>query len=102
MIYTWSILVRNDEGSKFVTLGLANKVGGSWLYIVRDRLGDVDITPVTLHELGHLLGAQHTEHYLMNPTYIKLQYACIDLDTIDRVAERWNLPLNKLNYCKYD
>jgi predicted Zn-dependent protease len=96
------MIVKRDEGTDFVTLGLANKVGGNWMYIIRDRLGDDDITPIAMHELAHLLGADHTDRYLMNRTYIRTQYKCIDADTIKQVADKWMLPMKKLNYCNYD
>jgi len=82
-----------------VTIGLANKVGGNWLYLVRDRLGDDDIKYVTMHELGHLLGADHQSRYLMGSRYNKIEYKCIDQNTLDQVSSYWRLPLNNLSYC---
>ncbi len=94
------MIVKRDSGDN-ATLGLANKIGGNWFYIVRDRLTESDIYYIALHELGHLLGSDHTKHFLMQPYYNKSQYECIDDITIEAVADYWRLPLNKLNYCTY-
>lgn len=99
--YSSNPIISSRDHGNYVTLGLANKVNGNWLWIVRDRLGDSDITTVTMHELGHLLGAEHTVRYLMSPDYSKIEYQCIDRSAIVQVADRWNLPMSKLSYCMY-
>ncbi len=80
-------------------LGFTESVGGNHLYLVRDRLFDVDIYGVMLHEIGHLMGSDHVGKRLMYPHYTRAMYQCIDLDTITEVAKYHELDVNQLNYC---
>lgn len=72
------------------------------VYIVRDRLKTQDIFGITLHEVGHILGAAHdSENDLMYPTYSLTGYECIDRRTIDQVAAVNHLDSASLNACYY-
>ena len=87
----------NDKGYK--TIGFCERVGGHHLYLVRDRLQNEDVFGVTLHEIGHLMGSEHTGERLMYPHYTRARFQCIDWATAESVAEAWDLDASKLNYC---
>lgn len=88
---------RKDKG--YWTIGFTERLGGSHMYLVRDRLRNEDIYGVTLHEIGHLMGSDHVGERLMYPHYTRARFQCIDYDTIKTVAKWWNLDVNGLNYC---
>lgn len=73
------------------------------IYVVRDRVAlTSDITPIMLHEIGHVLGAQHIPGYgLMNPTFDAQEYKCVDSNAADQIAEYNNIDRQFLNFC-YD
>lgn len=93
-----SLLVPSSRPGYHV-IGFTERVGGHHLYLVRDRLGDVDIYGVTLHEIGHLLGSDHVGKRLMYPHYTRAMYQCIDWETIVEVSKYQELDVSKLNFC---
>lgn len=93
-----SLLIPTAEKG-FTTIGFANSIGGNHMFLVRDRLGYSSIYGVTLHEIGHLMGAEHVGLRLMYPHYSQARFQCIDWDTIKAVAKYHSLPLDGLNYC---
>lgn len=102
-IYSDNKIISERDDGKSIVIGLANELGGNIMHLVRDRLTENDITAITMHELGHLLGADHTvEKYLMSTIYSEEGYKCIDIFTIKQVAVHWYLPLQRLNYCVYN
>jgi hypothetical protein len=80
-------------------VGFADRLGGHHIYLVRDRLFNVDVFGITLHEIGHLLGCGHIGERLMNPTFSRFKFQCIDLETIKEVARYQKLDVNKMNWC---
>lgn len=86
------------------TMGLAfvDRKEGS-LYVVRDRLHNDNVRGIIMHEVGHLLGAEHIDESddLMNPMYDDGNSQCIDLHTIQQVAHTLKVPYKNLNYCVY-
>jgi hypothetical protein len=76
-------------------------VGGNYIYLIRDRMLNDAIKPVSMHELGHALGAEHTDGGLMNPYYYSYMYQCIDRIAAGEVAEYQHLPLGRLNWCYF-
>ncbi len=92
----------HDEGSN-LTLAFVNRIGsnGNRVYYVSDRLNTHMMQGVTMHEVGHLLGANHHGLYLMQPTFHWAEYRCIDQGTLQQVATYWHLPLAHLHYCVY-
>ena len=83
-----------------VVLGAVDYVGGSNLFLAENAMRVGDIYFITLHEIGHLLGAQHRGNKLMFPDLNRDKFRCIDYGTIDQVAETQHLPVDRLNYCK--
>lgn len=85
------------------TLAFTNHIGGDEVWFVRDVIPDeYMIQGVTLHEIGHLLGAQHDGIYLMAPHYSELDFQCIDEATMKQVSQNINVPMDSLNYCLYE
>lgn len=92
----------HDDGSN-LTLAFVNEIGagGNRVYFVRDRLPDWWIEGVTMHEIGHLLGSSHHQHYLMRAVYHPDETHCIDQITLENVAKYQHLPMAHLRYCVY-
>jgi hypothetical protein len=84
-------------GEKVV--GFTNMIGGTHLYIIRERLYNEDVFGIALHEIGHLLGAGHKGDKLMHPQYTRVRYQCVDKETMQQVAEYQHLDAEHLNYC---
>ncbi len=82
-------------------LAFVNEIGGNRIYFVRDRFSNEAVKGIALHEIGHLLGAQHDNVYLMKPHYNWYDYRCVDQHTIEEVATYQHLDIKKLNYCVY-
>ena len=84
-----------------VNLAWADLTNHHDIYVVRDRVGPAsNIKPIMLHEIGHILGAQHIQGYgLMNPTFNAQEYACIDENTIHQISEYNHIPVEFLNFC---
>jgi hypothetical protein len=91
------IVPENDKG--YQTIGFTNDIGGYHLYLVRDRLSEFDVYGVTLHEVGHLLGAGHVGNRLMAPHYDKAVYQCIDWESILAVSKYNALDPARMNFC---
>lgn len=91
-----------DGRPKFYTLAWVNEIGGNRMWMVRDRIANRAVVGVTLHEIGHLLGANHDTVYLMQPHYNWEDYRCVDYQALVRVAEYQHLPTGRLNYCVYE
>jgi len=83
------------------TLAWANDVGGNRIYMIRDRIDNKWMMGVSLHEMGHLLGAKHDNVYLMQAHYNWEDTRCVDYYSIKLVAEYQHLPLGRMNYCIY-
>ena len=88
---------QREPGS--MTLAFVERVGGHHLYLIRDRVGNDDVFGLTLHEMGHLLGAQHVGDRLMYPHFSQTRTQCIDKESMLAVAAYWKLPADQLNYC---
>jgi frataxin-like iron-binding protein CyaY len=102
----WIILrVGNDSPmvvnlNKPKTLAWADRVGGNYVFVIRDRMDGKWVTGVMLHEMGHLLGASHGVN-LMAAQYRWDDCRCIDLESLKLVAVAQGLSIDKLNYCQY-
>lgn len=83
------------------TLAWANEIGGNRMFLIRDRLPNEWVTGVSLHEMGHLLGADHDDVYLMQATFHWEDARCVDYESLKRVADYQHLPMSNLNYCVY-
>jgi hypothetical protein len=86
-----------DAGSR--VLGVADSVGGHYIFLASDVISIANLYYVSMHEMGHLLGAQHQSKDLMSPHFNKEHFHCIDAQTIMQVAKAQKLPLKDLNFC---
>lgn len=93
---------RNEVVREKNWLAYCDRVGGHYMYMVRDRLRDGDVKQVGMHELGHLLGSEHVGEHLMYKYYVWGRYSCIDRETAEEVAMHWNLTPDRLNFCVPD
>lgn len=84
------------------TLAWTNRVGGSVVKVIKDRMNTSDVESVMLHEIGHLLYLAHNETdkgSLMYPSYSKLGYLCVDRESAMKVAKTYALDVTSINYC---
>lgn len=84
-------------------LAFVNRLGssGHLMFVLGDRIGSKDLKSILLHEMGHLLGAQHVSaRSLMYPSYgIYANYRCIDKITVAQVSNYQHIPIEEMNYC---
>jgi hypothetical protein len=85
--------------NSYRAIGFCEQVGGHHLYLVRDRMFNQDVFGVTMHEIGHLLGARHLGDRLMFPHFSRARFQCVDLTTLRQVARYNQLPADQLNFC---
>jgi hypothetical protein len=84
------------------TLAWSDRVGGSVVKVVKDRVSTEHMETVMLHEIGHLLYLAHDKddiNSLMYPNYNKLRYLCVDHNSVVKVATYYNLDITTMNYC---
>ena len=72
------------------------------LNLVEDAIGNRNIIPITLHEIGHTLRLPHlpVKHTLMYPSY-NYGAPCVDLFTVQTLATVRGWDWRKLNSCDY-
>ena len=80
-------------------LGAADMVGGHNMFLAPGAMEISDVYYVTLHEVGHLLGAEHRGEKLMFPHFNKVKFHCTDYLTVQQIADYQNIPVRNLNYC---
>jgi hypothetical protein len=104
------MILRIDSSSNFlppsriegnVVAGITDSLGGNTIYLIRDRLFN-RIEQITLHELGHILGAPDMDgETMMNGTLSPKYSRCVDERAMIAVANFQHLDAGKLNYCRY-
>jgi hypothetical protein len=94
---------KKEHGRKnYFIRAFVDTTGGKYLYVVRDRDRNEEIMGLVMHEIGHLLGAEHqNDGGLMTEMYEPDNCLCIDLGTIQQVARAQRLKIDQLNYCQY-
>lgn len=85
---------RNDDRA----LAWASMLGGHEISMKKGRY-EHGTTGILLHELGHVLGAQHVPGTLMNATYWQHGFACPDATTVAQVAAWHRINLELLCWC---
>ncbi len=103
------LFLKIDHNSNFIrdknekiALAFVNDIGGNRIYFVRERFGSDAVQGITMHEIGHLLGATHSNGYLMQPTYSWENYRCVDWNAVKQAADFQRLPQDRMNFCAYD
>lgn len=81
------------------TLAWADKIGGDTIFLVRGRYESFPIG-IMMHEIGHVLGAQHFGETLMHPQKDVIYYSCPDHVTVSQVAAWNHVNLAGLRWCK--
>lgn len=95
--------VAGPDTPRYFTMAFCDFVGGSKTWFIRDKIDDTDkIYGITLHEIGHLLGARHTGKLLMSPHFDAEAYKCVDKGTVNQVSDFIGIPIEELNYCLYE
>lgn len=104
------LLLKIDSKSSFIPkpskkgrriAAWADAIGGHKIYVVYD---DIDssamFNQVIMHEIGHLLGADHINGpSLMYDLYNDNYYQCIDYRTMKEVSSFQKINIKSLNYC---
>lgn len=70
------------------------------IYFIQEKVDAARIHNIALHELGHLLGAEHTHYGLMLFRDDPVQHQCIDYSAIEQVATYNHLNIQALNWCE--
>lgn len=93
--------MKEKQKDCYHTIAWADKLGGSTIKIVKERVNLDTLYYITLHEIGHLLGAEHVEdkRSLMYAHFTSDSYLCIDFQTVAQVAVFNQLNVSGLNYC---
>jgi hypothetical protein len=96
-------LVSFQDRTEFRAFAFVEKIGGNTMYVVRDRINDGNVRGLVMHEVGHLLGAEHRkgQDNLMNPFYYDYDTQCVDKLTLEQVAKYQHIPIDNMNYCVY-
>lgn len=98
ILKTDSIRKSREDSSGHYVLGYVNKVGGSYLSIVSDRVR-WNLKMIVMHEIGHLLGINHTERGLMLSEFVGDEFKCIDIVTMKEFGKIYKINLDRLRYC---
>lgn len=81
-------------------LAFATRLGGNLMIVLGDRVVNHNMRTILLHEMGHMLGADHVfGKNLMSPNYGPGQSDCVDKITAMQVAFYNDLNVKSLNYC---
>ncbi len=89
-------LVKSGDGS----LAVVPEIGDHVIIVIKDQVGYRNLKTIIMHEIGHLMGAEHINFSsLMYPYYGVKQYPCIDKVTMMQVAAHLKLNYKTLTYC---
>ena len=89
----------NRPGPEPVALTLMTGEGGMMM-IYTERLSQLELKRVVLHEIGHVLHLGHdTKSRLMYPRYFGDYQKCVDEMTAGMVSAVSRIPLQELNWC---
>ena len=89
----------NQPGPQPVALTLMMDPGGMMM-VYTERLSQLDLKRVMLHEIGHVLHLVHDLHSrLMYPRYFGDYQKCVDEVTAGAVSAVLHIPVQELNWC---
>ena len=82
------------------TLAFVKGIDEHYVVVAADRMVGRSLKDVMMHEMAHLLGAEHIKiGSLEYPYYSAKQSDCIDKITVAQVAEVRKLDMKTLSYC---
>ena len=87
----------DDTGPR--TLGATSRLFGREIKLYRGRY-EIDPLSITLHEIGHALGARHMPGTMMNDEIIYFKYRCPDAATVAQVAIANGIDPSTLSWCR--
>lgn len=91
----------NDPFQAQKVLAWVNELGGNKVYVLRNRIKEKNLFYITLHELGHIFGVQHSdENNLMQPNYYINTQACVDKSTATAAALYLGINPKYMNWCE--
>jgi predicted Zn-dependent protease len=100
------LIMRVDSSCTFIpfargrVLAWADQIGGRKVWLLRDRMRPEQVRAVTMHELGHVLGALDREGPgLMHWSLLPEEYRCVDRATALEVVAAMHLGEDRLAYC---
>jgi hypothetical protein len=104
----WVVYHLNSDDPNLASFGEINNgtlafvlgIDEHFIVVINDRFANRSLKDVMMHEMGHLLGADHIKvSSLEYPYYSNQQSDCIDKITAAQVAEVRKLDLATLRYC---
>lgn len=81
------------------TLAFVDKLNGSLLYLIIDRIHIEDLSNIITHEFLHTLGVMHKEQTIMSPMYYRKYYNCVQESIAESIAIKNNLDVSIMHYC---
>ena len=88
-----------EHGSHYQAIAFADYINGNKIFVISSRMPFSMVKGTIMHEIGHLLGAVHSKDGLMYPHYNAYKFSCVDKNTMQQIANRYNLNVEILNYC---
>lgn len=88
-----------SDGSLHDVCAWVDHIGGMEMWIISEKVQPTWMFGVAMHEIGHLLGAEHQGKLLMSPVFNMYHYQCVDRATMQQVAVYLGLDLGQVNYC---
>lgn len=75
-----------------------DRLGGATI-VLRKGWYEQDVEGIVMHEIGHILGAQHVPGTLMRTTWAPNALVCPDVTTVAQVAAFNRIDLRLLSWC---
>lgn len=91
--------IEPDPGKSITVLASTAGLGIGRIQLYRGRY-EVDPFGITLHEMGHALGARHLKGTLMDPTLAVGVYRCPDVATVLQVSYANSVDPDILSWCR--
>lgn len=93
-----------DPRPRGAAWGWADYIGGTRIWLVRKDIPNRQLTRIVMHEIGHTLGAMHTDTpgLMYRFCNVREQWSCVDLATASQVTSYFGLPLTTVKHCEHD